>query len=710
MKPHAVFPLALLLLGACRTSPDERAAEHSARPAPSAVSANPAASLLQAELRRDPSRVGDEERLAEESSRRIAAVRSLARIADERSFDALSQALADEEPAVIEWAAFGVGQLCRGRELDTVRRLVLRAASLAIAPPTEGQDRALAGIALGLGRCASDEAERSLRSWLKLRPSLATAAMLALGRVARQRKHLDDATVAALFDAAAKAPTSPALYPIEGLPALGPAARARLLEVASRALEQPSPGRPFAVRALAKAGAAAAGPLRQLLEAEATSDAERADAARTLAGLGNAGQAELAAALPVRARALIDGQAWLSSQHGVVLTMLDSLEPRSAAPELLAELAQLPLDGDAPPIARRKIMLRCRAAALLAGRASASPRLLACDPAPPSERREGALAQLRVLARGPLTEARGSRFRELARAQDRVVREAALELLTAHDEVEGLPELLAEALAAPEVGVRATAAKLLSRYPARAQASGSKNGGTGVVEPSVVQALTKQLAEVGASNHIELSVALLDAASALELLGVKPALERACSSSNPTLRQAAERGFAQLGQPGHHCKGTPGTETWSEPKLGELRLELETDVGPLSITLWGDKSPFASLRFAELARSGFFDGMLVHRVVPGFVAQFGDPDGDGFGGPDLPPLRCQTSPDGFEPGSVGVALAGRDTGLSQLFVTLRAAPQLAGDYSQIGTAGPGWDRLTAGDRILRVRVVEASAK
>jgi cyclophilin family peptidyl-prolyl cis-trans isomerase len=102
--------------------------------------------------------------------------------------------------------------------------------------------------------------------------------------------------------------------------------------------------------------------------------------------------------------------------------------------------------------------------------------------------------------------------------------------------------------------------------------------------------------------------------------------------------------------------------------------------------------------------------MLVHRVVPGFVVQFGDPDGDGFGGPNLLPLRCQLSDDDFGLNSVGVALAGRDTGISQFFVTLRRAPHLDGEYSLIGSAEPGWERLAAGDRILKVRVLEASGK
>jgi cyclophilin family peptidyl-prolyl cis-trans isomerase len=684
-------------------------------PVPGSVSSAPDASaapasrrgLLSAELRRDPGAVPEEELLAESPARRLAAVRALARIQDERSFDTLGKALADEHLPVLGWAAFGVGQLCRGHEPEGVQRLALRAATLASQPVTAERDQALGAIALALGRCGSDEAERSLRGWLKLRPTLAGSAALGLALVARQRKRLDDASIAALLDLASKQPASPALHAIESVPNLGAAARERLLEVASRTLEAAGDGRAYAVRALAKAGSEAAPVLGRVLGSDTTSDAERADAARSLGALGSAAQSELSGALKLRARRLIDDKAWLTSQHGVVLTLLEALEPKSAEPDVLSELSTLPLEGEPPPIARRKVMLRCRAAALLAGRASLSAALLACDPAPPAERREGSLALLKVLGRGPLGKERGARFQELARSDDRVVREAALELLMAHDEVENAPELLAAALGASAPGVRATAAKVLARYPARARPAERAPA-----DPRVVQALTQQLNEVGRATNIELSSLLLDAATALELLGAKPALERACASTNPTLRKHAEKGYAELGEPLHRCPGVAGSETWQAGSLPDYRLELETDVGPLSLLLHGGDSPFATERFVALSRSGYFDGMAVHRVVPGFVVQLGDPEGDGFGGPNLPPLRCQVGPEAFQPGSVGVALAGRDTGGSQLFVALRAAPHLAGEYSQIGVAEPlpDWERLAPGDRILKVRVLEASGK
>ena len=115
----------------------------------------------------------------------------------------------------------------------------------------------------------------------------------------------------------------------------------------------------------------------------------------------------------------------------------------------------------------------------------------------------------------------------------------------------------------------------------------------------------------------------------------------------------------------------------------------------------------AVTRIVDLAKSGFYDGMIVHRVVAGFVSQLGSPTADGYGGPaDKPPLSCETSPIHYAPFTVGIALAGRDTGSSQFFVTHAAYPHLDGRYAQIGTASGSWDALVDGDRIVKAHLVE----
>jgi len=92
--------------------------------------------------------------------------------------------------------------------------------------------------------------------------------------------------------------------------------------------------------------------------------------------------------------------------------------------------------------------------------------------------------------------------------------------------------------------------------------------------------------------------------------------------------------------------------------------------------------------------------------VEGFVVQFGDAPGDGFGEPDQPPLPCERSPLTFEPFDVGMAIAGRDTATTQWFVALDRYPQLDGVYTRIGRAEGPWDLLAAGDRVHRVRLAQ----
>jgi peptidyl-prolyl cis-trans isomerase B (cyclophilin B) len=141
------------------------------------------------------------------------------------------------------------------------------------------------------------------------------------------------------------------------------------------------------------------------------------------------------------------------------------------------------------------------------------------------------------------------------------------------------------------------------------------------------------------------------------------------------------------------------------PAKGPTTLSFDTDVGALTMTLDPALAPVAVTRAIELARAGYYDGMVVHRVVPGFVTQFGAPQGDGFGGaPGKPAMRCETGPLSFVPLAVGVALAGRDTGSSQLFVTHARTPHLDGSYSVIGTATGEWAAFVDGDVIRKVTV------
>jgi len=229
----------------------------------------------------------------------------------------------------------------------------------------------------------------------------------------------------------------------------------------------------------------------------------------------------------------------------------------------------------------------------------------------------------------------------------------------------------------------------------------------------VIEALPRAYAQAGARNSIEVQSLLLDAIGALQILTLKDTANGACASDNPTLREHAQKALRLLGEQARQCQPPPPqpgapVALFATPMPDNALLTLETDVGTLTLMLDASYAPSAVARVIGLAKAGFYDGIVVHRVVPGFVAQFGDPEGDGYGGDDKPPLRCETAPLPFPSGSIGVALSGRDTGSSQLFVTLGRYPHLDGQYAWLGTAGPGWERLTAGDRILHARVTPAN--
>lgn len=147
---------------------------------------------------------------------------------------------------------------------------------------------------------------------------------------------------------------------------------------------------------------------------------------------------------------------------------------------------------------------------------------------------------------------------------------------------------------------------------------------------------------------------------------------------------------------------------WGDRAKG---LRLHTDAGVITIDLTGAPAPVAQASLAALAERGFFDGLMFHRVVPGFVIQGGDPRGDGYGGPGYV-MPCEWSNLRYERGTVGIALAGKDTGGSQLFITHDEPHHLDARYTVIGKVVEGMevvDAIWPYDRISRVEVLETQA-
>ncbi len=128
--------------------------------------------------------------------------------------------------------------------------------------------------------------------------------------------------------------------------------------------------------------------------------------------------------------------------------------------------------------------------------------------------------------------------------------------------------------------------------------------------------------------------------------------------------------------------------------------------GPITIELFGVDAPLTVANFIALARSGFYSGTTFHRVLPAFVAQDGDPRGDGNGGPPYA-IRDELNRQDYARGTAGMALSGPDTGGSQYFLTLTPEPQLDGRYTAFGRVVDGvaaLDRVVQDDSIVDVRV------
>lgn len=148
---------------------------------------------------------------------------------------------------------------------------------------------------------------------------------------------------------------------------------------------------------------------------------------------------------------------------------------------------------------------------------------------------------------------------------------------------------------------------------------------------------------------------------------------------------------------------------------------LHTEKGDISIELYADKAPLAVNSFIFLAEHGWFDGVTFHRVIPGFVAQAGDPSGTGYGTPGYAFKNEISSDLKFSgPGIVGMANAGADSNGSQFFITYSAQPTLDGKFTVFGHVIQGMEvvnsltprnpgenaDLPPGDKILSVTIEE----
>jgi peptidyl-prolyl cis-trans isomerase B (cyclophilin B) len=121
-------------------------------------------------------------------------------------------------------------------------------------------------------------------------------------------------------------------------------------------------------------------------------------------------------------------------------------------------------------------------------------------------------------------------------------------------------------------------------------------------------------------------------------------------------------------------------------------LILELKDGAVKIRLRPDLAPGHVERITALAGQGFYDGVVFHRVIPGFMAQTGDPTGTGAGGSDLPDLKAEFSGEPHKRGTVSAArTANPNSANSQFFICFDDAPWLDRQYSVWGEVVEGMD-------------------
>src|SRR5688572_10304169 len=271
---------------------------------------------------------------------------------------------------------------------------------------------------------------------------------------------------------------------------------------------------------------------------------------------------------------------------------------------------------------------------------------------------------------------------------------------------------LREFLASDDVFVRATAAELIADLPASPENIAALNTGfeyarvNDITYNDAILATLDALIKLAPSGQgwpeaMGNSIISPDHLVRLKVRGVLPA-EIKKKTSDELLYQVTP----------YSGKGTKMGQVLNTDvdyrraalrKNGAVKAVLTTEKGTFTIDLLPEDAPLTVDNFIKLARANYFNGLEVHRVVPNFVMQDGDPRGDGNGGPGWS-IRCEVNMVPYERGAVGMALSGKDTGGSQWFVTHSPQPHLDGGYTVFGRVIEGMEVV---DNIIRGDVIKS---
>jgi len=269
-----------------------------------------------------------------------------------------------------------------------------------------------------------------------------------------------------------------------------------------------------------------------------------------------------------------------------------------------------------------------------------------------------------------------------------------------------LAEVARKHLKESDVVIRATAAGLLGDQPpdetnARA----------------LIAALPMALADAQLNDA---ALAILDALGKQKSASANDAIKTALNSNDYLTRRKAVAVLKANGAGDFSSRiGTVQTRNTAADynraltRIGKrFNAIVTTTRGSFTIELLPEEAPLTVDNFIQLARRRHFNGITIHRVVPNFVIQDGDPRGDGNGGPGYQ-IRCEINEVPYKRGAVGMALSGKDTGGSQWFVTHSPQPHLDGGYTVFGNVVAGMDvvdNIVRGDVIRSIAITETTPR
>ena len=314
-------------------------------------------------------------------------------------------------------------------------------------------------------------------------------------------------------------------------------------------------------------------------------------------------------------------------------------------------------------------------------------------------------------------------YREYELATDRITESAIPDTLTAFSsfKTKDLPNVLRDFSKYNDIFTRATAAELLSEQPATKE-------NVEALKTAFVKALETD------KSYNDAQLAILSALVKLDKLQAASSLKLALDAPDYLVRRHAANLIKQndLAKDFPNAEANVGTVKIYNPqtktKLGQIlntnadyiravsrksaRAILTTEKGTFTIEFAPEAAPLTVDNFINLAKKNYFNGLAIHRVVPNFVMQDGDPRGDGNGGPGWQ-IRCEINLLSYERGAVGMALSGKDTGGSQWFVTHAPQPHLDGGYTVFGRVSETdmkvVDKLVRGDKIINVKIIEGGS-